>query len=163
LAQSLPSGISAGDRLGRLTVAVVVGTAGSTYSFDAAVASDVRRNAPHSGYASVTVSGLNFGVGEHTATAGLERGGGGDLGVCFTSSWTSATTLACRSNAFGDVFQSASVTVASVSGTGKPVFSFDAAVASDVQLNAPLSGYASVTVSGLNFGVRDHTGIVGFE
>jgi len=35
----------------------------------------VRLNAPYSGYASLTVSGLNFGVGEHTATAGLERGG----------------------------------------------------------------------------------------
>jgi len=133
------------------------------FSFDAGAASVVRLNVPHSGYASVTVSGLAFGVGEQTATAGLERGGGGDLGVCFTSAWTSATTVACLSNAIGDLFKAATVTLALVSGTGKPIFSFDAAAASDVRLNTPPSGYVSLTVSGLNFGVADQTATAGLE
>jgi hypothetical protein len=96
------------------------------YSFDGAVVSEARRNSPFSGYASVTVSGLNFGVGEHTATVGLNGAERGDVGLCFSSSWTSATTLACLSNE--SMLNVASVTVAVVSGTGQLIFSFDGAL-----------------------------------
>jgi len=145
----------------QVTVGSVAGTGRGVFSFDAAVVSEIRRNAPQTGGSSVTVTGLGFGVGEHTATAGLERGGAGDLGVCLTSSWTSATTLGCRSNAFADLFQATSVTVASKSGTGQPVFSFDAAAASHMHVNAPHTGFASLTVSGLGFGVGEQTASTG--
>jgi hypothetical protein len=118
------------DKFGhvQLTVGSVAGTGQPVYSFDGAVVSEARPNAPFSGCASVTVSGLDFGVGEHSATAGLERAGRGDVGVCFSSSWTSATTLACLSNESRDILMGASVTVAAVSGTGAPSFSFDGAL-----------------------------------
>jgi hypothetical protein len=147
-----------------VSASAMVGTRTGRFSFDDAVASDMRRNSPHSGHASLTVSGLNFGVADRTITAGLEQGVQGDLGVCFTSAWSSATTVACRSNPLGDTFGQGSITVASVSGTGrKPTFSFDSATASSVDLNMPLSGQTLVTVSGLNFGVGEHTATASLE
>ncbi len=146
-----------------VSVGAMVGTLTGRFSFDNAVASDMRRNSPHSGHASLTVSGLNFGVADQTLTAGLEQGVQGDLGVCFTSAWSSETTVACRSNPLGDIFGQGSVTVASVSGTSRPIFSFDSATASSVDLNMPLSGQSLVTVSGLNFGVGEHTATTGLE
>jgi hypothetical protein len=118
------------DRFGfvQLTVSSVAGTGQPVYSFDGAVVSEARRNSPFSGYASVTVSGLNFGVGEHTATVGLNGAGRGDVGVCFSSSWTSATTLACLSNESRSILMVAGVTVAVVSGTGQLISSFDGAL-----------------------------------
>jgi hypothetical protein len=92
------------------------------------VVSEARLNAPFSGYAFVTLTGLNFGVGEHTATAGLNVAGRGDVTLCFSSSWTSATTLACLSNESRNILMVACVTVAVVSGTGQLVFSFDGAL-----------------------------------
>jgi hypothetical protein len=141
----------------------MVGTLTGRFSFDNAVASAMRGNSPHSGHASLTVSGLNFGVADQTITAGLEQGVQGILRVCFTSAWSSATTVACRSNPLGEIFGQGSVTVASVSGTGGPIFSFDSATASSVDLNMPLSGQTLVTVSGLNFGVGEHTASAGLE
>jgi hypothetical protein len=76
----------------------------------------------------VTVSGLDFGVGEHTATVGLNGAGRGDVGVCFSLSWTSATTLACLSNESRNILMVATVTVAVMSGTGQLIFSFDGAL-----------------------------------
>jgi hypothetical protein len=146
-----------------VSVSALVGTLTGRFSFDNAVASDMRRNSPHSGHASLTVFGLNFGVADRTMTTGLEQGVQGDLGVCFTSSWSSATTVACRSNPLGVIFGQGSVTVASVSGTSRPIFSFDSAIASSVELNMPLSGQILVTVSGLNFGVGEHTASAGLE
>ncbi len=146
-----------------VSVSALVGTLTGRFSFDVAVASHMRRNCPHSGHASLTVSGLNFGVADETMTAGLGQGVQGDLGVCFTSAWSSATTVACRSNPLGDIFGQGSVTVASVSGTGCPIFSFDSATASSVDLNMPLSGHARVSVSGLDFGVGEHTATAGLE
>jgi hypothetical protein len=146
-----------------VSVSAMVGTLTGRFSFDNAVASDIGRNSPHSGHASLTVSGLNFGVADQTITAGLEQGVQGDLGVCFTSAWSSATTVVCRSNPLGDIFGQGSVTVASVSGTGRPIFSFDSAAASSVELNMPLSGQTLVTVFGLNFGVGEHSATAGLE
>ncbi len=146
-----------------VSVSAMVGTLTRQFSFDNAVVSNMGRNSPHSGHASLTVSGLNFGVADQSITAGLEQGVQGVFVVCFTSAWSSATTVACRSNPLGDIFRRGSVTVASVSGTGRPIFSFDSAVASSVDLNMPLSGYPRVTISGLNFGVGEHTVTAGLE
>jgi hypothetical protein len=130
-----------------VTVGGVAGTAAGAFSFDASVVSSVQLNMPLSGSASLTVSGLNFGVGEQTASLSLERGGRNDLGVCLTASWLSSTTVACLSNPLGDLFRAATMTVNEFVGTGVAIFSFDAAVASDVTRNTPHSGYSSLTVS----------------
>jgi len=145
-----------------VTVGSVSGTASQwdrpVFSWDTAVASQFDTNAPHSGSTWLTVTGLNFGIGEHTATAGLERGGVNDRGVCLTASWTTSTTLMCLSNELGDLFRIATVTVGALVGTARNViFSFDAAVVSDAQLNTPHSGFASLTVSGLDFGQTTHS------
>ena len=70
------------------------------------------------------MSGLSFGVGEHTASC--DCGGGG----CSTSSWISSTIGDVPSGWSGtaiDLGYSA-VTVGAVAGTGLPVFSFDGPV-----------------------------------
>jgi hypothetical protein len=154
-----------GDLFGQVsvTVASVSGTGRPTFSFDSATASSMELNMPLSGYALVAVLGLNFGVGEHTATGGLEMGRASNVGSCLTSSWTSATSATCRTVGISDKFGFAQLTVGSVAGTGQPVYSFDGAVASEARLNAPFTGYASVTVSGLNFGVGEHTATTGLK
>ena len=75
----------------QMTVAGVVGTGHGVFSFDAPVASFVSSiNTPLSGRGSVTVSGLNFGLAEYTASAAV----GSE--PCSTSSWMSATSISCR-------------------------------------------------------------------
>ena len=54
------------------------------------------------------------------------------------------------------------VTVGGFVGTGLELFSFDAAVASIVWQNAPLTGDGSVTVTGLGFGVHEYTATAAF-
>jgi hypothetical protein len=141
-----------------------VGTARNViFSFDAAVVSDASLNTPHSGFASLTVSGLDFGQTTHSPSAALEQAGPGQRLVCGTSAWTSSTTITCRTNSFVEIFGSLKLTVANVVGTGLNLFSFDSAVVSEARQNAPFSGYASVTVSGLNFGVGEHTATAGLN
>jgi hypothetical protein len=82
----------------------VAGTGRPVFSFDGAVVSSVLLNTPHSGYAWLPVNGLNFGVGEQTATTGLELGGLRELGACSTSSWSSSTSLICASTGVADLF-----------------------------------------------------------
>ena len=145
-----------------VTVAGYVGTGLELFSFDAPVASSVRLNAPHSGDGSVTVSGLGFGMLEHTATAALASY------PCITSSWSSGTSVTCQQpREYFDYAGYVEVTVGALSGTGATVhtydpgragvFSFDAPVASSVRLNVPFSGHMSVTVSGLGFGSVSYT------
>ena len=49
------------------------------------------------------------------------------------------------------------VTVGAVAGTGLKAFTFDAPAASYGYLNTPHTGYASITVTGLNFAAFDYT------
>ena len=89
----------------------------------APVVSQVAANAVPSGSGTVTISGISFVTVDLTATASLAT-----ADVCGSSAWTSATTLACLSHDSGVILMGASVTVAVVSGTGKPSFSFDGAL-----------------------------------
>ena len=142
----------------QLTVGVVAGTAKTVFSFDAAVVSGILLNAPHSGYASVTVAGLDFGQTDHTATGAIVTA------ACGSSSWSSATSVTCLSGpAQLDALRYAQMSVGGVAGTGRTGFSFDAAVGSAATLNSPHSGYASVTVSGLGFGAGEQTATAALE
>jgi hypothetical protein len=140
-----------------VTVGGVAGTGLGHFSFDAPAVSGIKRNSPHSGMGSVTVTGLQFGIGEHSATVGVE------MAACLTSAWTSMTSVGCLGSGLAQIFGYSGVTVGGIAGTGEPVFSFDAVVASGVLGNAPHSGMGSVTVTGLQFGIGEHTatGVVG--
>ena len=142
-------------RMVQVTVGGVVGTMTEAFSFDGPVASFARSNAVVSGRGSVTVSGLSFGLSEHTATASMSSV------PCVTSAWQSSTSLQCLASdarsSGGQLMHTSEVTVSGFVGTGLELFSFDAAVASSVELNAPHSGDGSVTVSGLGFGLFEYT------
>jgi hypothetical protein len=139
----------------QVTVSGVVGTGRPVFIFDSPLATDIYANAAQSGFTSLTVSGLNFGCGDHTATAAVA------LISCATSSWISATSLACRSAAQTIAVRGvATVSVGSITGTGQPVFSFDAPAVSNTVRNSPITGMsvdaATLTVSGTNFGTASH-------
>ena len=127
------------------------------FSFDSPAASWGMLNAPHTGHASVTVTGLNFGLADYSSTSVLGQSS------CYTASWTSSTSLECVSPAEmrfheGQVREDyLLVTVAAFAGTRGELFSFDGPIASNVLVNAPHSGFSSVTVQGLKFGMADHT------
>ena len=102
----------------------------------------------------MTVSGLDFGAGELTATSALE------MVACSTSSWTSATTIACVSSSASTMFGLSAVSVGGVAGTSAPVFSFDAAVAEFMRLSKvyPSLGYEVVILP--KVGVQDRAALV---
>ena len=136
----------------------------------APVVSTVSANAAPSGSGTVTISGLSFGVVGPTTTASLTA-----ADVCGSSAWTSATTVACAVQAYGNTVVRTAVSVSGVAGTVTGQLSFDGAmlppplpcchlrrverrthaapVVSTVSANAAPSGGGSVTISGLSFGV----------
>ena len=119
--------------------------------YAAPVLSVLVRNIPYSGDGSVTVSGLNFGTHDYTATQSLASG------ACGTSSWTSETSLQCFSLVSTAHAGLTTLTVGAVSGTATAIVTFDAPVASFARSNAVVSSRGSVTVSGLSFGLSEHT------
>jgi hypothetical protein len=82
-----------------LSVGNKLGTQARGYSFDAPVASYGLYNSVGSGSSSVTLTGLNFGSSsDFTASAELASA------VCWTSSWTTITSLRCASHQnLGDI------------------------------------------------------------
>jgi hypothetical protein len=129
------------------TIAAVVGTGASIFSFDAPVTSHVALNTPHCGVASVTVTGLNFGYVMHSATVHLAEI------ACSTAAWSSRTSVTCTVGDMHSTSRTVEVTVASVVATVTNVFTFDAPVLSQWVQNAPFSGAADLTVHGFNFGL----------
>lgn len=132
-----------------VTVSALVGTgATSLLSFDAPTLSYVDRNTALSALNRVVLTGLSFGIEHYTATTG-------SLGsACLTSSWSTATSVYCGIDqstiAIANRLQ---LTVNNVVGTLSQLgFSFDGPVVSSAFRNGPLSGGASVTTTGLNFG-----------
>ena len=85
------------------------------------------------------------------------------MGGCASCADESEQALACMSNAIGDLFRAASMTVASVAGTGRPILSFDAAVVSAALLNAPPVWYAPVTLPAIDRGVLEPPAASGKE
>jgi len=77
-------------------------------------------NAPGTGGASATISGLSFASFDMTPTAAMA---GAD---CGTSSWASGTTVVCLQSSSSDVSSSqTTVTVSAVTGTTQHLFTFD--------------------------------------
>ncbi len=73
-------------------------------------------NAPTSGGASLTIIGVDFGALHSASVSGV---------VCGTTSWTSGTSVGCRSPGGLGFNTSPVVTVALMVGTGPTLFSFD--------------------------------------
>ena len=81
--------------------------------------------------ASVMLTGMSFAARDATATAALA------LGECGTSSWASATSVACT-GAVGDGGSGgAVVSVGRAVGTSSAVFSYDCARRSALYLGVP--------------------------
>lgn len=131
-------------------VARNIGTAGSAFSYDAPVVSSEGTNAPSSAGISITVTGLNFGSTDLTATTAV------GYTPCAASKWNSATSIACYlEDGFGSSMPILA-TIDTLVGTRFGVFSFDSPVASFVRAqNGVSSGGTIVTFSGKNFGFSD--------
>ena len=141
------------------TVGALAGTGLSAVSFDAPVLSYVDRNMVQSNVRHVTIGGLSFGIEVYTQSAG-------SLGAaCRTTSWSSLTSVQCGIDLFTvSIASQLQLTVNAVLGSANLFgFSLDSPVVSSVVRNAPLSGGASVTVTGLSFGTQDTTASTGLD
>jgi hypothetical protein len=136
-----------------LTVAGVVGTQTSQYSFDGPLISGLNpANAPLTGESPISVLGLNFATTDLSPTATIMHS------TCLTTSWTTDTTITCQSIAGYGTGKVVGLTVHSVVATAESAFTFDApVVTAGATINNPSSSGASVTVSGLNFISTDLT------
>jgi hypothetical protein len=141
-------------------VAAVAGTRAQTLTFDApSVSALAQVNAAPTGSESVTITGLNFFYTQLTATAGLS----GTL--CTTTSWTTATLVNCRTGPTASISNigtvlSAVVSLASLVGSGMLLMTFDAPVASFVNLRNVPSYWPTtpvLSVLGYNFQAGDTT------
>jgi surface protein len=107
--------------LSAVSVGGVAGTSAPVFSFDAAVGSGAARNCAPSGGSSVTVTGLNFGAGELSASGSLTS-----VDACSTSTWTSATSVGCAPQAYGgSAAVRIAVSLSAVVGTLTGQLSFD--------------------------------------
>jgi hypothetical protein len=138
-----------------------VGTLYPMYLYDAPTAShwrDGRRNEPQSLVQSVTVAGLNFGMGDFTSSIGT--GGIGSAQTCETTQWTSGTQLRCWARADREAGSILTITVSALAGTSSAVFTFDSPVVSETRLANIGVGGGSATVLGLGFGYTEQTASV---
>lgn len=136
-------------RWAEVTISAVAGTGMNVFSFDAPVGSHGVLNFPHTGGASVTVSGLNFGrhdVSPSVAISALS---------CHSAAWTSGTSLLCRSALLWGYHGMAPITIGGLVATLSSTLSFDAPVVSHAKSNTPRTGGVEITVNGLNFALQD--------
>ncbi len=109
------------------------------------------KNTAFAGSGIVTVHGLDFAVSDLTSTTLLSTSE-----VCYTTSWSSATTALCGTAPYVGGIQMAGISVNAGVGTSLALFTFDAPVVTGSDRgNLAMSGGASLTVLGLNFAVVD--------
>jgi hypothetical protein len=137
------------------TIASIAGTLVSKYSFDTpALTGFVQANAPTTSGAYLTVLGLNFVAEDLTTSLTMSSG------TCTTSSWSSSTTLSCKSLAGYGLAQNIGLTIHAQVGTGLGLVTFDAPVlTSMISTNVAMSGGPTLTVNGINFLSTDFTPI----
>jgi len=136
-----------------LTLSGVPGTQASVYSYDAPLVTRLDRlNSPASGGAQLTLYGFNFGFEDFTPTALLGRT------TCATTSWTSLTITRCVTSSGQGQQLNTAITINSIIGTQLLGFTYDPPVVTISSItNAPTSGFAGVTISGMSFGTSDFT------
>ena len=142
----------------QVTVGAATGTSTPAFTFDSAASSVLIGNFAGSGGSSVTITGLSFGLTNHTLSANLM------VDICNTAAWSSATSLLCLAGKTSAIWGDASITIAATVGTGSPVFTFDAAIITYATYNGPLSGsfflqkrYTDTQFNGLHFGNINYT------
>jgi hypothetical protein len=135
----------------KLTLDTVVGTklGGYTYSAPSITHLD-GGNSPTSGSAQLTVHGQNFGVDDTSPTVKVS------ITACQTSSWTSMTTVYCKFPSGASASLPVFIDVGGQYGCMVNVLSYDAPVLTDLsRKNGPVSGAATLTILGRNFGMAD--------
>ena len=153
------------DRWVTVTAASIVGTSSERFTYDGPGLTQLTpQNGAASGATSVSISGLNFGFADQTASGSLLTSGV-DL-YTLTTTWSSASSVSVSQPAVAaGTLRSSGVVLRLIvnaivgTGTTNPV-TFDAPVVSFVQPsrnNIPASGYGRLTVSGLNFASADTT------
>ena len=114
--------------LAQVSIAEVIGSSLSLFSYDAPAVTFVNRyNAPPSGMASMTLNGVNFGLG--AADSRSMRVG---VTPCATYSWQSDTSVQCASTVgYGNTVET-QITVNGLIGTITGTFSYDSPVVSNI-------------------------------
>ena len=133
-------------------IASRIGTSLPIFSMDSPVVSHVMHNAPYVGHTLLTYMGLQFGGYNFTLTSALAAGATATKANCFTTAWTTSSTVVCDSNPVYDVTRTVSITVSAFVSTGQPIFTYDGPMYTTVTRNTPLCCGALLTMSGLIFG-----------
>jgi hypothetical protein len=135
----------------------VAGTGFNQFTYDSPVITFlVHPNSPTSGSAVTTINGMNFGSDKKVFSRIGET-------ECKTAVWISATSMTCtlesgmQSTTTKDGGLAVATTIGSIVGTGARSFTYDAPyVTAAFSPNCPITGHATVTMTGNNFG--DNTG-----
>lgn len=140
-----------------MTVTSSVATWISPFSFDAPVASfSIAYNTAASGLSVLTLHGVDFGTATNlTPTANL------GLTACFSVTWTTDSSVACRSPPAAGTAIDVTVRVVGVVGTLQAYFTYDSPIISQLMApNAPTVPTgdvtsSAITVVGTNFGAAN--------
>jgi hypothetical protein len=162
----LPSGGVGASLAASVEVYGLGGTVSKVFSYDSPVVTAlVLNNGPVTAGSTVTIAGQNFGTSAaQIAIAGLVEG------RCSTTIWVSTTSLACTGTptmlAGAGVGRSFLATIGGLVGTLPLSFTYDAPLVNRLYTtgaspagppNAPVSGKASITLVGGNFGAVGST------
>ena len=129
------------------------GTLVNYLSFDSPVITRFNvNNSPLTGWATVTITGSNFGAINPTLSAFI----GGTS--CFTASWLTASSFACAVQPGNDLAHTARVEMNGITTTLYAQFSYDAPVLTRLSaFNGPSTAGITATIEGTGFGVADPT------
>ena len=135
------------------TADVLASTRTALFTFDAPSATHLRSaNAGTSGWASLTLVGLNFALQNFSPTVTL------GMSVCISSSWVTTTTLVCSSAAGTGLGLGTLLGISSLLGTSAVQFSYDAPGITSVRAaNGATSGSSSLTLRGVGFGTVNYS------
>jgi hypothetical protein len=148
-----PSGYGAAHQVS-VTVVHIDGTIKSVFSYDAPVLSILQpTNSASSGGSVLTINGVGFGSADNSLTVSIGQTD------CASTSWTTTSTVQCRSSVSYGSQLDVLITLGGLVGTEYHAFSYDAPVVSfaAAPTNGPISGGAGVTMYGHNFGSIDFT------
>jgi hypothetical protein len=133
-----------------------MGTQALSFTYDAPLITIHRvTNAPSSTGVQISVTGLNFG--EQDLTPSVLIG----VSACQSTSWTSATATYCYTASGVGGRLNLEFNLQGVIGTLSTVFTYDTPIASFASMaNGPMSGGASVSLYGTNFGGGDYSATI---
>ena len=140
-----------------VTIAGHIGTILNAFEYDGAFLNSVAPpNSPASGGSSMTVTGFTFLDSDSSPLAAIAGVG------CVTSAWTAATSIACQLAKGSGVLLDVALTIAGKISMVEGAMSYDApaisyAFVNQRNQNLPLTGGATLSLVGANFGNDDRT------